>query len=64
MPYTINTVPATTPNFTTEAAAKLADLFPEIVADGRINLDTLKTMLDIDVEDGRERFGLTWRCVW
>lgn len=53
-------VPRTTPNFTTEAAAKLAELFPEVAADGKINLDTLKTILDIDVEDSRERFGLTW----
>lgn len=55
-----NEVPATTPNFTTEAASKLAELFPEVVADGKINLDTLKALLDADVEDARERFGLTW----
>lgn len=56
----INEVPHATPNFTTEAASKLAELFPEIVADGKLNLDTLKTILDVDVEDGHERFGLTW----
>lgn len=56
----LNEVPRTTPDFVTEAAAKLAGLFPEIVADGKINLDTLKTILNIDVEDSRERFGLTW----
>lgn len=56
----LNEVPRTTPDFATEAATKLAELFPEIVADGKINLDTLKTILDIDVEDGRERFGLAW----
>ncbi len=56
----INEVPRTTPNFITEAASKLAELFPEIVADGKLNLDTLKTILDVDVEDSRERFGLTW----
>ncbi|AKK12087.1 hypothetical protein [Corynebacterium uterequi] len=55
-----NEVPGKTPDYTTEAAAKIAELFPEVVADGKINLDTLKTILDIDVEDGRERFGLTW----
>lgn len=55
-----NEVPSTTPDFTTEAASQLAELFPEVVADGKINLDTLKTILDIDVEEGRERFGLTW----
>jgi site-specific DNA-methyltransferase (adenine-specific) len=56
----LNKVPHETPNFATEAASQLAELFPEIVADGKINLDALKTILDIDVEDGRERFGLTW----
>lgn len=56
----LNEVPRTTPDFATEAATKLAELFPEVVADGKINLDTLKTILGIDVEDSRERFGLTW----
>lgn len=56
----LNEVPRTTPDFATEASDRLAELFPEVVADGKINLDTLKTILDIDVEDGRERFGLTW----
>ncbi|WP_202879023.1 hypothetical protein [Corynebacterium zhongnanshanii] len=41
----INHVPGTTPDFTTEAAKKLVDLFPEIVADGKIDLDKLKMLL-------------------
>ncbi|MGO3330747.1 site-specific DNA-methyltransferase [Brevibacterium aurantiacum] len=56
----LNEVPRITPDFATEAPAKLAELFPEVAVDGKINLDTLKTILGIDVEDGRERFGLTW----
>lgn len=56
----LNKVPHETPNFATEAASQLAELFPDIVADGKINLDALKTILDVDIEDGRERFGLTW----
>ncbi|MBM7051027.1 site-specific DNA-methyltransferase [Rothia sp. ZJ1223] len=60
MPDQINEVPATTPNFTTEAAAKLAELFPEIVADGKVNLDALRALIDEDAENPRERFGLTW----
>lgn len=56
----LNEVPCTTPNFATEAASQLAELFPEVVADGKINLDMLKAILDIDVENGLERFGLTW----
>lgn len=56
----LNEVPGATPNFATKAASQLAELFPEIVADGKINLDTLKMILDIDIEEGHERFGLTW----
>lgn len=56
----INKVPDTTPDFTTEAANNLAELFPEIVADGKVDIEKLKTILGVDVDDARERFGLTW----
>ena len=45
MSDTINQVPSTTPDFTTEAANKLAQLFPEIVADGKVDIEKLKTIL-------------------
>ncbi|WP_308806385.1 site-specific DNA-methyltransferase [Actinotignum urinale] len=60
MSDTINQIPSTTPDFTTEAANKLAQLFPEIVADGKVDIEKLKTILGVDVDDARERFGLTW----
>ena len=60
MSDTINQVPGTTPDFTTEAANKLALLFPEIVADGKVDIGKLKIILGVDVDDARERFGLTW----
>src|SRR5699024_1960898 len=60
MSDTINQVPSTTPDFTTEAANKLAQLFPEVVADGKVDIDKLKSILEVDVDDARERFGLTW----
>src|SRR5699024_3996033 len=53
-------VPETPPDFTTEAARKLAELFPEGEADGKVDIDKLKTILGVDVDDARERFGLTW----
>ncbi|MDO4915538.1 site-specific DNA-methyltransferase [Corynebacterium sp.] len=56
----INRVPATTPNFTTEVANKLAELIPEVVADGKVDLEKLKTILGADADNARERFGLTW----
>lgn len=60
MSDTINEVPGTTPDFTTEAANQLAELFPEVVADGKVDIDKLKTLLGAHVDDTRERFGLAW----
>lgn len=57
---TTHEVPGTTPDSATEAAERLAELFPEVIADGKINVERLKALLGEDVEDGRERFGLTW----
>lgn len=56
----IKQVPETTPDFTTEAANQLAELFPEVVADGKVDLNKLKLLLGDDVDDTRERFGLAW----
>src|SRR6478735_5179546 len=52
--------PSTTPNFQTELAAQLADLVPEAIADGKVDVEKLKELLDGDVDDGSERFGLFW----
>lgn len=52
--------PSTTPNFQTELAAQLADLIPEAIADGKVDVEKLKELLDGDVADSSERFGLFW----
>ena len=52
--------PGTTPNFKTELAAQLADLLPEAIVDGKVDVEQLKTLLGNDVGDERERFGLFW----
>src|SRR5690606_37734202 len=52
--------PSTTPNFRTELAAQLAELVPEAIADGKVDVEKLKELLDDDVADGVERFGLFW----
>ena len=52
--------PSTTPNFQTELAAQLADLIPEAIADGKVDVEKLKELLDGDAADGSERFGLFW----
>lgn len=52
--------PSTTPNFRTELAAQLADLIPEAIADGKVDVVKLQELLSTDVADPTERFGLFW----
>lgn len=52
--------PPTTPNFQTELAAQLAGLIPEAIADGKVDVEKLKELLDGDAADSSERFGLFW----
>lgn len=56
----VKEIPASTPNFRTELAEKLAELVPEAVADGKIDTRKLEELLDGDAADTRERFGLFW----
>ena len=56
----IHQVPSTTPNFQTELASQLAELMPEVIADGKVDVGKLKELLDVDVADTSERFGLFW----
>ncbi len=53
-------VPGATPNFRTELAAQIAELIPEAVADGKLDIEKLRELLADDVADGNERFGLFW----
>ena len=48
----INEVPATSPNFQSEVAQKLASLFPEVIADGKIDVAALQTLLGEDAVGG------------
>lgn len=52
--------PSTTPNFQTELAAQLADLIPEAIADGKVDVVKLQELLNTDAADPTERFGLFW----
>lgn len=56
----VHETPSTTPNFQTELAAQLAELMPEVVADGKVDVEKLKELLDGDAADTSERFGLFW----
>lgn len=53
-------VPPATPCFHTELAAKLAELVPEAVADGKLDVEKLRELLADDAADTSERFGLFW----
>ncbi|MCO5219179.1 MAG: site-specific DNA-methyltransferase [Thermomicrobiales bacterium] len=57
----IHETPSSTQNFQTELATQLAELVPEAIADGKVNVEKLKLLLEDDaVDDGDERFGLFW----
>lgn len=44
-----------------ENVAVLKALFPTIVTDGKIDFDVLRQLLGDAVEEGAERYGLTWK---
>lgn len=48
------------PDFRTELAAQLAELAPEAITDGKVDVEKLKELLQGDAEDTSERFGLFW----
>lgn len=52
--------PSSTPNFQTELAEQLAELVPEAVADGKIDVLKLQELLANDAAETTERFGLFW----
>ncbi len=41
--------------------AALKRLFPTVMADGKIDFDVLRQLLGDAVEEGEERYGLTWK---
>lgn len=56
----IHETPSSTPNFRTELAAQLAELVPEAIADGKVDVAKLQDLLGGDTADSNERFGLFW----
>jgi adenine-specific DNA-methyltransferase len=48
-----------TPNLTAENVARIAELFPGVVVEGRVNFDLLRSMLGEDVF-GDEAYEFTW----
>ncbi len=56
----INEIPSSTPHFRTELAKQLAELVPEAIADGKVDVEKLQELLGDDYGDENERFGLFW----
>ncbi len=48
------------PEFRTQLAKQLEELVPEVVADGKVDVQKLKELLQEDSGDTNERFGLFW----
>ena len=60
LPPLSHEVPGASPDFRTELASKLAELVPEAVTDGKVDVAKLRELLADDVADDSERFGLFW----
>lgn len=39
---------------------KLKEMFPGIFSDGRVDCDELKKLVGIDLEDSKDRYGISW----
>jgi adenine-specific DNA-methyltransferase len=53
-------IDSTSPDQRDELIARLKDIAPEAFTDGAINLDRLAELVGLPVENGPERYGLTW----
>lgn len=55
-----NRIPSSSPDLTQENIEKLKELFPEIVTEGKVDFDMLKTVLGEQVDDRKERYRFEW----
>jgi len=53
-------MPLTSANVTEERKEQLRALFPEVFAEGKIDFEKLKLVLGEEIDEGPERYGLTW----
>ncbi len=59
-PLTAKDSETKSPDLAAENLAKLKALFPEVVTEDGVNVDTLKQLIGKTVNDGEEKFGLNW----
>jgi adenine-specific DNA-methyltransferase len=50
----------TSSNLTAENISQLKTLFPEVVTEGKIDFDVLKTILGEEVDESEEKYKFTW----
>jgi adenine-specific DNA-methyltransferase len=48
------------PDFQTELAQKISEIAPEIMSDGKLDVNKLRDLVNGDAETSQERFGLFW----
>jgi adenine-specific DNA-methyltransferase len=53
-------IDSNSPDQREELIVRLKDVAPEVFADGAINLDRLAELVGLPVDNGPERYGLTW----
>ncbi len=55
-----NRIPSSSADLIQDNIKKLKELFPEIVTEGKVDFDMLKTVLGEEVDDRDERYSFTW----
>lgn len=56
----VNKIEGMSLDLTNSNIEKIKELFPNIVTDGKIDFDMLKTILGDNVEDNKEKYQFTW----
>ena len=52
--------PSGSPDFHTDFEYRLMEFAPEIIVDGKIDIEKIRELLASDITDDNERFGLFW----
>src|SRR5699024_6459267 len=55
-----NRIPSSSPDLTQVNIEKMNELFPEIVTEGKVDFDMLKTVLGEEIDDRSERYKFEW----
>ena len=58
--FDVYEVPSTSLNLKNELSTKLIELIPELLSDGKIDVEKLKELISEDVESSSERYGFYW----